>query len=252
MTPTRFSADLGARIVGACLVGAPLRQCAAFHGVPWRTFCAWRKAGRAGDPELAAWAAQIDSAEAKLEATLWSRAVKGTEESARLALDMLRWRAASRTRTPRRDARTAARRTTALELRAQGLTLEAIGARLGITRQSVHELLRREMAAAAETRRDLAEHQLEIDLAAIDAILAGLSTRIADGDPQAGATALRALERRARLLGIDAPTKTDLTSGGQSLHDAHAALAAALAGLAAEPGAVGTGSAPRESAAGDG
>lgn len=123
-----------------------------------------------------------------------------------------------RSRTPRRDARTDARRTTALELRAAGLTLEAIGARLGgITKQSVHALLRREMAAAAETRRDLAEHQLEIDLAAIDAILAGLSTRIADGDPQAGATALRALERRARLLGIDAPTKTDLTSGGEPL-----------------------------------
>lgn len=101
MTPTRFSADLGARIVGARLVGAPLRQCAASQGVPWRTFCDWLKAGRAGDPRYAEWAASIDAADARLEATLWHRAVKGTEGDARLAFDMLRWRAEKASRVER-------------------------------------------------------------------------------------------------------------------------------------------------------
>lgn len=114
--PTTYTAEIGARIVGARLVGAPLRRCVAAAGVSWRTFCDWLVRGRSvnearargeapsGNPldaVLADFAAKVDAADAQLEATLWSRAVKGTEDDPRLAFDMLRWRAEK----PSRDAK---------------------------------------------------------------------------------------------------------------------------------------------------
>lgn len=55
-----------------------------------------------------------------------------------------------------------------------------------------------------------------------------------------------ALGTLAKLGGVAAPVTVDLTSGGQPLPDAHAALAAAVARLAAEPGAGGAGEADPE------
>lgn len=115
---------------------------------------------------------------------------------------------------PRVAARSAARRKTALALRVEGLTLEAIGARLGVSKQRAHQILAGELAEVAAERKDLAEHQLEAELAAIDFVIAGMAPKVAKGDAKAATAYLRAMERRARLLGLDAPTKTDLTSGG--------------------------------------
>jgi len=81
----------------------------------------------------------------------------------------------------------------------------------------VHQRVHRELAEASGLRRDLAEHQLETELEAIDFVLRGLAPRVEKGDPQAAASYLRAMERRAKLLGLDAPTKTDVTSGGQAI-----------------------------------
>lgn len=55
-----------------------------------------------------------------------------------------------------------------------------------------------------------------------------------------------ALGTFAKLGGVAAPVTVDLTSGGQPLPDAHAALAAAVARLAQEPGADGPGEADPE------
>lgn len=118
---------------------------------------------------------------------------------------------------PRVAARSAARRKTALELRVEGLTLEAIGAKLGVSKQRAHQILAGELAEVATARKGLAEHQLEAELAAIDFVLRGMAPKVAKGDAKAGATYLRAMERRAKLLGLDAPTKTDLTSGGKPI-----------------------------------
>lgn len=122
--------------------------------------------------------------------------------------------ATARRKTPRRDARSAARRKTALALRVEGLSLAAIGEKLGISKQRAHQLLATELAEVARERKDLAEHQLEAELAAIDFVIAGMAPKVAKGDAKAATAYLRAMERRAKLLGLDAPTKTDLTSGG--------------------------------------
>lgn len=52
--------------------------------------------------------------------------------------------------------------------------------------------------------------------------------------------------RYAEVTGAKSPQRVDLTTGGQPLPDAHAALAAAVARLAQEPGAGGPGEADPE------
>lgn len=118
---------------------------------------------------------------------------------------------------PRVAARSAERRKTALALRVEGLTLEAIGQRLGVSRQRAHQILAGELAEVAAERKDLAEHQLEAELAAIDFVIAGMAPKVEKGDAKAATAYLRAMERRAKLLGLDKPTQVDVTSGGEPL-----------------------------------
>lgn len=118
---------------------------------------------------------------------------------------------------PRVAARSAERRKTALALRVEGLTLAAIGERLGVSRQRAHQILAGELAEVAVERKDLAEHQLEAELAAIDFVIAGMAEKVANGDAKAAMAYLRAMERRAKLLGLDKPTQVDVTSGGEPL-----------------------------------
>jgi DNA-binding CsgD family transcriptional regulator len=105
----------------------------------------------------------------------------------------------------------------ALALRCEGLTFDEIGARLGFTRQRAHQLVKDALAAVAAERKDLAENQLAFELAQIDSVIRGMAAASAGGDAKAGMTILKAMERRAKLLGLDAPTKTDVTSGGEPL-----------------------------------
>lgn len=91
-TPPRFSPTVASEILGARRVGAPLRRCAAAAGVPWRTFCDWLKAGRAGDPRYAAWAAQVDAADSQLDVELRSSAISAAKEDGKLAFELVRWR----------------------------------------------------------------------------------------------------------------------------------------------------------------
>lgn len=61
-----------------------------------------------------------------------------------------------------------------------------------------------------------------------------------DGDRK---TQVSAAYRYAEVTGVKSPQRLDVTTGGQPLPDAHAALAAAVARLAQEPGAGGEGEA---------
>lgn len=75
-------------------------------------------------------------------------------------------------------------------------------------------------------------------------------------DPKALASGLRAatgaLTAVAQLSGVAKPVSLDVTSGGQPLHDARAALAEGLARAALATAAGATGEAPREPVSGDG
>lgn len=127
------------------------------------------------------------------------------------------------------------RRKTALALRCEGLTFEEIGEQLGITKQSVHEGVQKELRAVADERRTLAEHQVEFELAQIDTVIRGMAGPAEKGDARAAMAILKAMERRAKLLGLDAPDKHEHLVDVRKLSDAE--LDTEIARLAAEEGA---------------
>ena len=108
----------------------------------------------------------------------------------------------------------------ALQLRKAGLPYHAIGQQLGTTSQYAFKLvkaalehLRTRCAEATETLRQL-------ELERLDALLMGLWTPASRGDHASIDRVLKIMERRARLLGLDAPAKVAPTSpDGEAPYD---------------------------------
>lgn len=103
------------------------------------------------------------------------------------------------------------RRVRALELRKQGLSYREIAQKTGYAsaasaRRAVLSLLRRVLREPAEAVRDL-------ELARLDKLLQSLWPRaVFDGDLGAVDRILAIMRRRAELLGLDAPRKTELSA----------------------------------------
>ena len=108
----------------------------------------------------------------------------------------------------------------ALQLRKAGLSYATIGTQLHCTKQNAYRLvksaldnLRTHCAEATETLRQL-------ELERLDALLMGLWTPASRGDHAAIDRVLKIMERRARLLGLDAPAKVAPTSpDGEAPYD---------------------------------
>lgn len=125
----------------------------------------------------------------------------------------------------------------ALALRCEGLTFDEIGKRLGVTKQRAFQIVKNALAAVAAECKELAEHQLAFELSQIDSVIRGMAPKSARGDARAGAVILKAMERRAKLLGLDAPEKHEHLVDVRKLSDAE--LDTEIARLATEAGAPG-------------
>ena len=150
--PTAFTPKLGATILGARLVGTPLRVCVKAAGVPWSTFCGWLTTGRAYNNadeaarnakhrDLGEFAESIDKAGAQAEAVLYQRVLKATEKDGGLALKLLQWRADAPLRAARLDVE---------RQRAQGTLIE----RHEITTATDDALLEEARRLIADAERD--------------------------------------------------------------------------------------------------
>lgn len=95
-------------------------------------------------------------------------------------------------------------RARAVELRKAGATYEQIGQQLGITKQSAHEAVTAAMRETAQTTAETAADVIQLELARLDQMLTGLWAQARQGVPVAVDRVLRIMERRARLLGLDA------------------------------------------------
>jgi hypothetical protein len=102
----------------------------------------------------------------------------------------------------------------ALELRKQGRSYREIGRELGVDVHTAHADVGAELHALRETAVSDATELRALELERLDAMHAGLSPHIRRGNPPAVTAAVRVAERRARLLGLDAPTtsKTEVTA----------------------------------------
>jgi hypothetical protein len=105
----------------------------------------------------------------------------------------------------------------ALELRKAGYSYRAIGERLGISHVQAYTDVNAELARLTELRKDSTEELRELELERLDVLLKGLEPMARVGNPGAVNSYLRVMERRAKLLGLDAPERKDITSAGQPL-----------------------------------
>ncbi len=93
----------------------------------------------------------------------------------------------------------------ALELRKQGLTFENIAAQCGYAgKQGAFEAV---STAIRAITREPAEGVLALDLERLDGLFAPAHLAATGGDWVALSACLRIMERRAKLLGLDAPQK---------------------------------------------
>jgi hypothetical protein len=100
----------------------------------------------------------------------------------------------------------------ALELRKAGVSYQKIADALGYAHASgAHKAVE---SALKRTLQDPADEVRRLEVERLDAALFALWPSVTKGQYKAVEVALRLMERRAKLLGLDAPTKTDVNNTG--------------------------------------
>ena len=115
-------------------------------------------------------------------------------------------------KTSPRITRAEALRQQALTLRRGGASFQSIANQLGVSKSTAHKAVSTALAALREQNDELAKALQTLEADRLDVLQLGIWTDAARGDLAAIQTVLRIMERRARLLGLDAPTKVAPTS----------------------------------------
>jgi hypothetical protein len=118
-----------------------------------------------------------------------------------------------KTKTGPENLLAAKRKLEVIRLRRQGLTLREIGGKIGVSPARVHMILKDELSAINGECRESAEEERNLELGRLDDLHKALWKTIFEGTPEpelkikAIIAMLKVMERRARLLGLDAPVK---------------------------------------------
>jgi hypothetical protein len=100
----------------------------------------------------------------------------------------------------------------ALELRKAGASYDQIAAQLGYAQKSgAHHAVKRALSSVLKRRDETAEEMRELELERLDTIQLGIWAQARQGNFQAIDRILRVMERRAAMLGLDAPRRQELT-----------------------------------------
>jgi hypothetical protein len=97
------------------------------------------------------------------------------------------------------------RQAQALDLRGRGLSYREIARRLGY--QGPAGAYKAVASGLDKTLREHSEDVRQLELQRLDALLEGCWSKATTGDAKAIRAALRIMERRAKLLGLDAPSR---------------------------------------------
>lgn len=115
-------------------------------------------------------------------------------------------------KNPKPTAARLVQQTKALHLRAHGHTYRGIAKALECSVAQAHKLvdtaIAEERTAIATAKADL----IALEVTRCDIYLAAIAQKIQKGDTKAVDTALRVADRRAKLLGLDAPSKSVLAT----------------------------------------
>ena len=103
----------------------------------------------------------------------------------------------------------AKRRQKALDLRIAGVRYRQIGAQLGVSYQTAYRDVQTALGELAKLQAGKAEHLRELEVERCDRLQMALWPKARSGDETAARTVLAVMDRRAKLLGLDAPTKLE-------------------------------------------
>lgn len=90
-------------------------------------------------------------------------------------------------------------------MRLAGASYQQIADQFGIDVSNAYRTIER---ALKETRQQPADEVRKMELERLDRIMLAHWKRALEGDPKSSATVMSIMERRARMLGLDAPVKT--------------------------------------------
>ena len=96
-----------------------------------------------------------------------------------------------------------------LSLRPEGLTHREIAARLGIAPSSAYKRVRHALDAVNERNAAEAERLRTLELLRLDALQDAIWEKALEGEAKSLSRVLAIMERRAKLLGLDAPAKRE-------------------------------------------
>lgn len=99
------------------------------------------------------------------------------------------------------------RRKKAFDLRKAGANYQQIGDALGMSRQGVRKTVEAAIDQLDEDVRDAAIHYRALQLERLERMHFGLWTRAINGDDNAVDRIVKIMDRQAKLLGLDSPSK---------------------------------------------
>lgn len=101
----------------------------------------------------------------------------------------------------------------AVELRRSGMSYAAIGEQLGVDRKTAWRYVQGALAQRARETAPDRDALIGEQITVLETILEGLLPKAAKGDARAAEVVLRAMDRHAKLWGLDAPVrvKAELT-----------------------------------------
>ncbi len=133
-------------------------------------------------------------------------------------------------------ARAQQRREEALRLRIAGLRYRDIGERLGITMQAAHHLVVKALEESRARAAESADQLRDLELQRLDVAQSVIWRYVLEGDMGAIDRLLKIQQRRAALMGLDAPERREIGGIAQGApirietYD-YAAAAVALSGI---------------------
>jgi hypothetical protein len=113
----------------------------------------------------------------------------------------------------------------ALELRRMGFGYAAIAEQIGVGKSQAHRYV---VAGLDDARAQISASADELkseEISRLDGMLAAIWPKARKGDCAAIDRVLKIAERRAKLLGLDAPTRTALEGGGDGTPPIQSAVA---------------------------
>jgi len=116
----------------------------------------------------------------------------------------------------------AERRVRAFDMRKRGATYREIAQELQADVHTIHGDIQAELASLRETAVAEATQLRALELERLDGMTSGLWPHVRAGSPPAVTAAVKVSERRARLLGLDAPVASRTEVSGSLSVDAQA------------------------------